>query len=71
MICARSCLGDCSMPSGTRASNTVLPLKRSGNESVLVDIVFYDATFIEESLRSIFARDSCMRAATGCGMHTC
>jgi hypothetical protein len=32
MIGARSCLGDCSMPLGTRASNTVLPLRQSGNE---------------------------------------
>jgi hypothetical protein len=29
MICARSCLGECSMPSATTASDTVLPLRGS------------------------------------------
>jgi hypothetical protein len=62
MICARSCLGDCIMPSGTRASDTVLPLRRSGNERVAVDIIFYDATFVVKSL-SIFCKGkSCLRS---------
>jgi hypothetical protein len=37
MICARSCAGDCSLPSATRARDTRLPVRRSGNKRTLDD----------------------------------
>ena len=37
MICARSSLGNCSSPPRTRASNTLLPVRRSGKERTFDD----------------------------------
>ena len=37
-ICARSCAGDSSLPSATRASDPRLPVRRSGNERTLDDM---------------------------------
>jgi hypothetical protein len=39
MICARSCAGDCSLPSATRASDTGLPVRRLGNERATNNIL--------------------------------
>ncbi len=59
LICARSSLGDSSLPSATatRASDTLLPVRLSGNERTVDDIDEDDATFLMQ--RAIFPSESC------------